>query len=121
MTERQHPVAAIADLLVLRDLAAEVGSRHALTVLADAAAAGGQQLPVPELPPPASYEEMLGGTVTVWVDRGVAIRRGIGYPDRVIGSGFFIDRDGGVRGLFTPLHPAVGTPRRTRAGQGGGV
>ena len=49
---------------------------------------------MPELPPPASYEEMLGGTVTVWVDRGVAIRRGIGYPDRVIGSGFFIDRDG---------------------------
>ena len=83
-----------ADLPLLRDLAVEVGSRHALAVLAAAATAGGQQLPVPELPPPASYEEMLGGTVTVWVDRGVAIRRGIGYPDRVIGSGFFIDRDG---------------------------
>ena len=97
VTERQLHLTdggAAADLPLLRDLAVEVGSRHALTVLAAAAAAGGQQLPVPELPPPASYEEMLGGTVTVWVDRGVAIRRGIGYPDRVIGSGFFIDRDG---------------------------
>ena len=97
VTERQLPVAdvaAAAALPVLRDLAVEVGSRHALEVLAAAAAAGGHELPVPELPPVASYEEMLGGTVTVWVDRGVAIRRGVGYPDRVIGSGFFIDRDG---------------------------
>jgi len=82
------------DLPVLRDLAVAAGSRHALAVLADAAAAGGRELPVPEPPPPASYAEMLAGTVTVWVDRGVAIRRGVGYPDRVIGSGFFIDRDG---------------------------
>ena len=89
VTERLLPD---ADLPVLRDLAVEVGSRHALSVLA--AAAPGRELPVPELPPPATYEEMLGGTVTVWVDRGVAIRRGVGYPDRVIGSGFFIDGDG---------------------------
>ena len=82
------------DLPVLRDLAVAAGSRHALAVLADAAADSGGELPVPELPPPASYAEMLAGTVTVWVDRGVAIRRGVGYPDRVIGSGFFIDRDG---------------------------
>lgn len=91
VSERQLPA---ADLPVLRDLAVEVGSRHALAVLAEAAAAGGRPLPVPELPPPASYEEMAGGTVTVWVDRGVVIRRGVGYPDRVIGSGFFVDRDG---------------------------
>ena len=90
-TERQFPAAALP---VLRDLAVEAGSRHALAVLADAAAAAGRELAVPELPPPASYQEMLAGTVTVWVDRGVAIRRGVGYPDRVIGSGFFIDRDG---------------------------
>ncbi len=82
------------DLPALRDLAVEAGSRHALAVLADAAADSGRELPVPELPPPASYAEMLAGTVTVWVDRGVAIRRGVGYPDRVIGSGFFIDREG---------------------------
>ena len=83
-----------ADLPALRDLAVQAGSRHALSVLAAAASAAGSELPVPELPPPATHEEMLGGTVTVWVDRGVLIRRGVGYPDRVIGSGFFIDGDG---------------------------
>ena len=89
--ERQLPAAGLP---VLRDLAVQSGSRHALAALAEAAAAGGGQLRVPELPPPASYQEMLAGTVTVWVDRGVAIHRGVGYPDRVIGSGFFIDRAG---------------------------
>ena len=34
------------------------------------------------------------GTVTVWVDRGIAIQGGMGYADRVIGSGFFISGDG---------------------------
>ena len=89
--ERQLPA---ADLPVLRDLAVRMGSRQALSVLAGAAAASGLKLPATDLPPAASYEEMLGGTVTVWVDRGVTIRRGVGYPDRVIGSGFFIDRAG---------------------------
>ncbi len=39
-------------------------------------------------------KEMLQGTVTVWVDKGMKIESGIGYPDRVIGSGFFIDKRG---------------------------
>ena len=91
VAEGRLPDAALAEL---RDLAVAIGSRYALAALADAAAARGRELPVPDLPPPASYEEMLGGTVTVWVDRGLAIRGGVGYRDRVIGSGFFIDRDG---------------------------
>ena len=33
-------------------------------------------------------------TVTVWVNRGIKLEGGIGYPDRVIGSGFFIDPRG---------------------------
>jgi S1-C subfamily serine protease len=36
----------------------------------------------------------ISGTVTVWVDRGVKIEKGVGYADRVIGSGFFISKDG---------------------------
>jgi len=36
----------------------------------------------------------IDGTVTVWVDRGIAIQGGMGYADRVIGSGFFITNDG---------------------------
>ncbi len=33
-------------------------------------------------------------TVTIWVNRGIKIQGGMGYPDRVIGSGFFIDKSG---------------------------
>ncbi len=43
---------------------------------------------------PKNFEEMLKGTVTVWVDRGTKIERGIGFSDVVIGSGFFIDSKG---------------------------
>lgn len=38
--------------------------------------------------------EMISGTVTIWVDRGIKIEGGLGYPDRVIGSGFYIDPRG---------------------------
>ncbi|MFQ3620061.1 MAG: trypsin-like peptidase domain-containing protein [Spirochaetales bacterium] len=38
--------------------------------------------------------EYLGGTMTIWVNRGIRIDRGIGIPDRVIGSGFYIDPRG---------------------------
>ncbi len=38
--------------------------------------------------------EMLAGTVTVWVNRGIRISDGVGVPDRVIGSGFFVDPRG---------------------------
>ncbi len=37
---------------------------------------------------------MLSGTVTVWVNRGMRIENGVGLPDRVIGSGFFVDPRG---------------------------
>jgi S1-C subfamily serine protease len=58
-----------------------------------------QELPVPEqfrqfLDTPVESREMLKGTVTVLVDRGMRLERGVGYPDKVIGSGFFIDRRG---------------------------
>ncbi|MFP4612219.1 MAG: S1C family serine protease, partial [Spirochaetaceae bacterium] len=39
-------------------------------------------------------EEMISGTATVWVDRGIRLQEGLGVPDRGIGSGFFIDRRG---------------------------
>ena len=41
-----------------------------------------------------SMAEMRRGTVTIWVNRGIRIDQGIGTPDRVIGSGFFIDSRG---------------------------
>ncbi|WP_294430770.1 trypsin-like peptidase domain-containing protein [uncultured Treponema sp.] len=36
----------------------------------------------------------INGTVTIWVDKGSKVQRGMIYADRVIGSGFFISKDG---------------------------
>ena len=36
----------------------------------------------------------ISGTVTVWIDRGLKVERGMGFADRVIGSGFFISKNG---------------------------
>lgn len=41
-----------------------------------------------------SVADFINGTVTIWVDRGIRVERGMGYVDVVIGSGFFISEDG---------------------------
>ncbi len=41
-----------------------------------------------------SSSQLIKGTVTIWVNRGMKIENGMGVPDRVIGSGFFIDSEG---------------------------
>ncbi|HTX72117.1 MAG TPA: trypsin-like peptidase domain-containing protein, partial [Rectinemataceae bacterium] len=56
------------------------------------------------MPAPAGTTELLGskdsisdmrkGVVTIDVDRGIKIEQGYGTPDRVLGSGFYIDRAG---------------------------
>jgi S1-C subfamily serine protease len=38
--------------------------------------------------------DMIKGVATVWIDRGLKIERGRGYPDRVLGSAFFVDPSG---------------------------
>ena len=38
--------------------------------------------------------QMIKGTVTIFVDKGIKIEGGVGYKDTVLGSGFFITRDG---------------------------
>lgn len=43
---------------------------------------------------PKNIEEMIKGTLTVWVDRGSRIEKGFAYADIIIGSGFFIDQRG---------------------------
>ncbi|MDE5899620.1 MAG: S1C family serine protease [Treponemataceae bacterium] len=43
---------------------------------------------------PKTITDCVNATVTIWVDRGIRIQNGAGYADRVIGSGFFIDRRG---------------------------
>lgn len=43
---------------------------------------------------PKTLADCINATVTIWVDKGIRIEHGSGYADRVIGSGFFIDRRG---------------------------
>ncbi|MCL2374535.1 MAG: S1C family serine protease, partial [Treponema sp.] len=38
--------------------------------------------------------DMIRGVATVWVDRGMRIQRGVGIPDRALGSAFFVDGSG---------------------------
>ncbi len=42
----------------------------------------------------AKVSELIKGTVTVYVDKGIKIEKGMGYTDAVLGSGFFISSDG---------------------------
>ena len=41
-----------------------------------------------------NIENLLAGAATVWVDRGIKFEGGVGVPDRVIGSAFYIDKRG---------------------------
>ncbi|MCL2412298.1 MAG: S1C family serine protease [Treponema sp.] len=41
-----------------------------------------------------SVSDMVRGVATVIVDRGFRVERGMGFPDRVLGSAFFIDSSG---------------------------
>ena len=43
---------------------------------------------------PKSIANCIEATVTIWIDKGIAIKNGVGYADRVLGSGFFIDKRG---------------------------
>ena len=38
--------------------------------------------------------DLMKGTVTIWVNKGIKVDKGVGTPDRSIGSGFFIDKRG---------------------------
>jgi len=56
-----------------------------------------------EPPSPGTVARLMNGTVTVWVDRGIRVENGVGYADRVIGSGFFID----PRGYFVTNYHVI--------------
>jgi S1-C subfamily serine protease len=71
--------------------------RSSAFFLAAAQAAGGRNIPA-DLREYAtgrdSFSDMIKGVATVIVDRGFRIERGMGIPDRVLGSAFFIDSSG---------------------------
>jgi S1-C subfamily serine protease len=41
-----------------------------------------------------TVSDMVNGVATVLVDRGIKVERGMGIPDRVLGSAFFVDTSG---------------------------
>ena len=51
--------------------------------------------------------DMLSGTVTVEVDRGIRIRGGVGRRERSVGSAFFVDRDGHMLTNYHVIRPMV--------------
>jgi len=71
--------------------------RSSAFFLAAAQSAGGRNIPA-NLREYAtgrdSVSEMIKGVATVLVDRGYRIERGMGFPDRVLGSAFFVDASG---------------------------
>ena len=54
-------------------------------------------------------EELISGTVTIWVNRGIKIEHGIGYPNRIIGSGFYIDKRGYILTNYHVISSEVDT------------
>ena len=65
-----------------------------------AVAAGAATAPATSAAPAApaahatSIADMASGVVTVYVDKGLAIKGGVGYPDRVLGTAFQVDSQG---------------------------
>lgn len=88
----------LTDDLLLRfaEYAGELGSRESAERLALSLRLRG--LPAPDNlkseEPGEVSRQALSGTVTIWVNRGIRMEQGAGVPDRVIGSGFFIDPRG---------------------------
>ena len=85
------------DMLFLLELSSKTNNRSALKIVTSEMQKLGMSVPKTyaiNAPEPIPMNHMTKGTVTVWVDRGIKIKGGVGYPDRVVGSGFFVDRLG---------------------------
>ncbi len=83
-----------ADLASALASAAALGNRALVRDLAARMTGLGFSPPASPAVPAAPFADMLEGTVTIWVNRGIRVEKGVGYPDRVIGSGFFVDPRG---------------------------
>jgi S1-C subfamily serine protease len=90
---------ASAELSLWANRALEARDRRSLAIIC-------RELSAHSIPPPTGAEEFLAsrdsmskmrsGVVTIRVDRGIKIEQGLGMPDRVLGTGFYIDRAGYV-------------------------
>jgi S1-C subfamily serine protease len=93
----------LEDALLFLDRAADVQQRRTaaffLTAAENKLAGRGNEVSIPDQyrsyvagRDPAG--DMIKGVVTVLVDRGYRVERGMGLPDRVLGSAFFVDASG---------------------------
>jgi len=84
-------------MTLVLDLAGDLGNPRVFADVLEAMRELGMEIPAEleqRAPSRPQVEEMVRGTVTIWVNRGIRLEGGVGYPDRVIGSGFFIDPRG---------------------------
>lgn len=87
------------DLLLWAGRALKARNRALLSRLGAELAAGGRGLPKEALALISSRDSMADmrkGVVTIRVDRGIKIEQGLGSPDRMLGSGFYVDSGGYV-------------------------
>ncbi|MCL2440700.1 MAG: S1C family serine protease [Treponema sp.] len=92
-----QPMDAASAVLFLGKAVEARQRRSSAYFLAAATAAGARNIPE-NLRTYATgrdtFSDMIKGVATVIVDRGFRIERGMGMPDRVLGSAFFVDSSG---------------------------
>jgi len=87
-----------ADALLFLERAVKARQRRAAAFFLSAAQnAGAKNIPAELLEYAKGHDavsDMVNGVATVLVDRGIKVERGMGVPDRVLGSAFFVDASG---------------------------
>jgi serine protease Do len=85
-----------AELSEILSYARGIGNTDAAGMMVEEMRKRGFSVPAQLVPPvlKVDFQSILKGTVTIWVNRGIRMEKGVGYPDRIIGSGFFIDSRG---------------------------
>jgi S1-C subfamily serine protease len=87
-----------ASALLFLERAVKVRQRRAAAFFLSAAQKAGLKNISPELLEYArgrdTVSDMVNGVATVLIDRGIRVERGMGIPDRVLGSAFFVDASG---------------------------
>jgi len=108
-------VASIGQLDAFGQIAATYHNRSAVRSIVAALQTRKAALPVELstfLSRQPSAPEMLAGTATIWINEGITMQNGLGYPTIVIGSGFFIDKRGY---LITNYHVISGMVEKPTA------
>jgi len=87
-----------ASALLFLERAVKVRQRRASAFFLSAAQnAGAKNIPADLLEYARGRDtvsDMVNGVATVLIDRGIRVERGMGIPDRVLGSAFFVDASG---------------------------